>query len=130
MSTPAQQERPRKSVLVVDDDIDNREVMALILRRQGYTVIEAADGETALAELRRADTPSLIILDLMMPRMNGWEFLSCQRAEPRLAAIPVLLISAGVMLEQEVTDAGAAAGLRKPLVLDELIATVQRLAPR
>lgn len=112
-------------VLVVDDDDDIRNDLAEMLREEGFAVETAADGEEALRRLRAGSRPRLILLDLMMPKMNGWDFRAEQRRDPLLAAIPVAIIS-GV---PKPNDGGAfldtVAWLRKPFDLDLLMATIQ-----
>ena len=81
------------SVLVVDDDADIVAALTDLLSDEGVDTLIASDGAAALAVLRH-ETPSLIILDVMMPRMDGITFRLCQLADPRLASIPVLLMSA------------------------------------
>jgi CheY-like chemotaxis protein len=80
-------------VLVVDDDADIRETLAETLALEGY---EAESAPNGLEALRRADAhrPDLILLDLMMPVMNGWEFLRARRTDPRVAGVPVVVFSA------------------------------------
>ena len=83
------------SILVVDDDGDVRSTIAEVLREEGYTVHEAADGREALDKLASLEKlPDLILLDLMMPQMNGWEFRRWQLEDARLAAVRVVVISA------------------------------------
>ena len=83
------------SILVVDDDRAIREMLIESLRDEGYRVEAAGDGVEALSYLRgSAETPCLSLLDLMMPRMDGWQFLAEQRATSNLAAIPVVVLSA------------------------------------
>lgn len=121
------QPAPRKPVLVVEDDDDARAAIAEILEGEGYEVAVAANGREALSELQHLPPPSLILLDLRMPVMDGPEFLRHLRADwPRLRAVPVLLLS-GVGGES-LPDTGGL--LRKPIVPDELVATVGRLAGR
>ena len=78
-------------VLVVEDDGDLREALAECLRFEGYDVVEAVDGADALARLRRGARPALIILDLVMPRMDGRQLLAAMRVDADLAGIPVVL---------------------------------------
>jgi CheY-like chemotaxis protein len=111
------------SVLVVDDDTDIREAVAEVLAGEGYLVLGAGDGAEALKKCR-AFHPSLVLLDLMMPGMNGWEFRAAQKRDPDLAGIPVVVLSA---LEQRVAI-DAEAFVRKPFDLDELLALVRRHA--
>ena len=112
-----------RSVLVVDDDSDIREAVAEVLAGEGYEVLGAGDGEEALTKCR-AFHPSLVLLDLMMPGMNGWEFRAAQKRDPELADIPVVVLSA---LEQKVAI-DAEGFVRKPFELDELLALVRRHA--
>jgi two-component system, OmpR family, response regulator CpxR len=110
----------RPSVLVVDDDDSIREVLAEVLRDEGYEVACAANGEQALGELRRHGHPDLMLLDLMMPVLSGWEVLELLQASPDLSQIPVVVVSA-------MSAPGACEHLAKPIDLDRLLATVSRL---
>src|SRR2546428_6585449 len=88
-------ERPVAPVLIVEDDAGVRGAFAALLASEGYRVLEAADGLEALRLLRAAeDLPCLILLDLMMPRMNGWDFRAVQRRDERLDSNPVGVVSA------------------------------------
>src|SRR5687768_17537058 len=80
-------------VLIVEDDDDVREFMELLLSTSGYETMSAADGIDALEKMR-ARRPCLVLLDLQMPRMDGWEFRERQLQDPRLAHVPVVCISA------------------------------------
>lgn len=82
------------SLLVVEDDENIRDAMRLFLEVEGYHVFTAADGSQALELLAREPAPRLILLDLMMPVMDGYEFLRARKAAPALAAIPVVVVSA------------------------------------
>ena len=115
-------------ILVVEDDFDIRDTMAQILEGEGYAVVGAAHGKEALEVLRAGATPSLILLDLMMPVMNGWEFREAQRADPALAPIPVVVISADAGIHEKATVIAADAYLKKPIQLDALLAVVARYA--
>lgn len=117
-----------RTVLVVDDDPYIREALAEVLEDEGYPVVTAGDGEEALDRLGRSSPPSLILLDLRMPGMSGWELRRRLLAEPRLAGIPVVLLSADSRLEEAQAVLGAAGSLRKPPSLDELLAAVGRFA--
>ena len=85
---------PKKRILVVEDDADVREAIVSGLEHAGFEVVAAADGKMALDLLRHGIVPRAIILDLMMPVMDGWEFRRHQLADPTLAAIPVIVLSA------------------------------------
>jgi CheY-like chemotaxis protein len=113
-------------ILVVDDDEDTRNSMAMVLELQGYGVVTAANGQEALERLRDADLPCLILLDLMMPVLDGWQFRDQQRQDPALAPIPVVVVSAHGALDEKAAALDAAAYLRKPIELDQLLNTVQR----
>jgi len=116
------------TVLVVDDDCEIRETMTHLLEQEGYTVLTAANGKVALEQLRRCH-PNVMLLDLMMPVMSGWEVLDELGESGELASIPIIVISA-------MCAAGARACLRKPVDLDELLSAVRTcchepaLAPR
>jgi CheY-like chemotaxis protein len=113
--------RAAPEILVVDDDHDIREMVAEILALDGYRVRSALNGKVAL-EKARANRPDLIVLDLMMPVMTGWQFLDAQREDPRLATIPVVVVTAALVSHVE----GAAVLLRKPFDLDTLLMTAAR----
>ena len=116
-------EAPKCSVLVVDDDEGIRTVMAEILELLGYQVTIAADGQEAVDLLKVGLEPSAIVLDMMMPRMDGWTFLSEIRADPRFREIPVVVASAVV----GECPLGADAWLQKPFDLADLDREVARL---
>jgi CheY-like chemotaxis protein len=117
----------KASVLVVDDDADIRETLGMLLSRHGFPVATACDGADALAQLHAGAQPGLILLDLMMPRMNGEEFRRTQLAEPDLARIPVVVLS-GAGRSQDLLqriDKGVEV-LPKPIELSELMDTVRK----
>lgn len=115
-------------VCIVDDDPDIREIVALVLEASGYRVRTAVDGEEALATLKKHPGCALIILDLMMPGMNGWEFRSAQKSDPVLASIPVVVLTGIREVPAQTATLDAAAALQKPVDLDELVGTVARHA--
>jgi CheY-like chemotaxis protein len=82
-------------VMVVEDDADTRELIVEVLRDDGYTVVAAGNGAEALTTARSmSQSPAIILLDLMMPVMSGWEFLEARTGETTLAEVPVLVLSA------------------------------------
>lgn len=81
-------------LFLIDDDEDLRDVLKSLLTSQGFTVSDFADARKALASLRLGHTPSVIVLDLMMPGMSGWEFFKQLRADAHLASLPVVMITA------------------------------------
>ncbi|MBS1960692.1 MAG: response regulator [Bdellovibrionales bacterium] len=117
--------RPRelcKSILVADDNDDIRDAIVEALESEGYTVASARDGKEALEILKRLPVPTLILLDLMMPVMSGWEFLDAQKADARFAAHQVVTISA-VNPHQSVEDPTpleTAGSIQKPFSLGKL----------
>jgi len=118
-------------MLVVDDDEVIREVVASALEDEGYTVSVAGDGLQALADVRR-EPPDGIVLDLMMPRMNGWEFVAACRREPRCGDIPIVVMSAAHNLPsaaEQLLRVGVRACVAKPFDLDALLGVVERLVP-
>ena len=112
-------------ILVIDDDNDLREIISVVLAAEGHEVRAAVDGVAALAELRRGDRPSLILLDMMMPRLDGEGFMRALRTDPSLADVPVVILTAHPGARQEATAMGAAGCLLKPVELAELLATVE-----
>jgi CheY-like chemotaxis protein len=114
---------PRKrSILVVDDEPDIRATLGALLQLEGFHVIVAEHGGAALAAVDRGP-PDLVIVDYMMPYMNGRDFIQRLKSEQRTRAIPVILSSA-------VAPRGPAAWeafLRKPVSMDELLRTIDRL---
>src|SRR5262245_8815338 len=114
------------SVLVVEDDFDLRDALVPILEYEGHRVVSAANGREALDRLQAMPLPSLILLDLMMPVMNGEAFRAEQLRDPRLAAIPVVVVSADPTAEEQAARMGAVGCIRKPFDVDDLLATVRR----
>jgi CheY-like chemotaxis protein len=89
---PADAPAGTATVLVIDDDPDTRDLMRRMLAKEGYRVLEASDGEAGL-EIARAAIPDVITLDVLMPGMDGWTVLSQLKTDPRLAAIPVVMLT-------------------------------------
>jgi CheY-like chemotaxis protein len=116
-----------QTVLVVEDDNDVREAMIHVLETEGYVAVGAGDGEEALTQLQGGLNPCVILLDLMMPRMDGWEFIEeHRRLESRT---PIIVVSAYGSPEQ-VRSEGVIAYLRKPVDIDALLALVARQCGR
>lgn len=84
----------KQKILLVDDDVDSTEALAELLSREGYTVACAENGREALDYLAHSKPPCLIILDLIMPVMSGWEFRQHQTSDPKLKSLPVVIVSA------------------------------------
>jgi CheY-like chemotaxis protein len=114
-------------ILLVEDDPALRSALAEVLREHGYDVACASDGRDALAKLDGA-TPSVILLDLAMPVMDGWTFRAAQRKDPRYAAIPTVVLSASLSADpRALATLEPDAALAKPFEIERLIETVQRL---
>jgi CheY-like chemotaxis protein len=119
------------SILVIDDDEDIRESVVEILEDQGYPAVGAQHGGEALELLHRTNpVPCLILLDLMMPVMDGAEFRSKQLEDPAISGIPVVVISAYHDVEQKAQGLQSAGTLRKPIQLKALLSTVQKFCPK
>jgi len=109
-------------ILIVDDDAEAGEALAEVLRNNGFQVMVASNGERALAAMRAArPLPSVILLDLMMPVMNGWQFRKAQLGDPRLASVPVIVLSGAPSAENLVSQLQPAGFLRKPVPLGKLL---------
>jgi DNA-binding response OmpR family regulator len=116
------------TILVADDDLEILALVARHLERLGARILEASDGEEAL-EMARAEKPDLIVLDVMMPGMSGWEVCRAVREEPSLKETKVLMLTGIGERLNEMTSPlyGADAGLAKPFDLDELRTQVEQL---
>jgi CheY-like chemotaxis protein len=118
---------PCKTVMVVEDDRDVREALVEALADHEYDVLEASNGEEALSRLRAAARkPCVILLDIMMPVMDGWQFREAQQRAPDVAEIPVVVLSAHANLRDAVTGMGVQEFLKKPVRLEALIHTIRR----
>jgi two-component system response regulator MprA len=114
------------ALMVVDDELDLCETVRAVLELHGYEVVCFTDGKGALAHLRTGVHPSLILLDIMMPRMNGIQFREELMSDPALRRIPVFVLTGAA---QPILDKVAALGLdalRKPIQLNELLEVVER----
>jgi len=116
--------------MIVDDDDDLREILADIMSSQGYEVAAFADARKALAALEGGLSPFLILLDLMMPGMSGLEFRAAQLDDPRLAEIPVAVVTAAASLTDGDRTMSNVETLRKPFALDAALTLVGRYADR
>lgn len=112
-----------QTVLVVDDDDDLRETIADALSLAGYTTASVRDGAEALATLRAGQRPDLMLLDLMMPGMTGWEVYETVRATPSLRELPVLIMTAMRGSDQP-PGMREVDTIRKPFALDSLLARI------
>ena len=115
--------RAARVVAVVDDDRDIREIVSMVLEMEGYCVITAANGREAITLLQSRNDVRLILLDLMMPEMNGWQFSSAQQNDPSIAGIPVVVLSGGEPFATKAEAVHAAGFLMKPIDLELLLRT-------
>ncbi|HXU81947.1 MAG TPA: response regulator [Polyangia bacterium] len=114
-------------IMVVEDDTDIRETVAELLVEEGYRVTTATSGRDALEHLTAAPTlPDLVLLDLMMPIMDGWTFYDHLQKEARLATLPIVVISADANVHEKAARLKPLACLRKPVGIDELLSVVAR----
>jgi CheY-like chemotaxis protein len=115
----------KKTLLIVEDDTIAREGLGLILRQEGYDVIPASNGEEALAYLRSAPRPDLILLDMLMPVLDGWHFLQQIHAKG-ITTTPIIVVTATVLTRQWAEDHGCSGFIRKPIDPDTLLWEIRR----
>jgi CheY-like chemotaxis protein len=113
------------TVLLVEDDPDVLGMMDQLLRLEGFTPVTAMNGREALRLLKTGLQPEVILLDLMMPVMDGWAFRRAQRADADIAGIPVIVLTAAAHISHDELEAVAV--FRKPVPLDDVIAVLTRL---
>jgi len=113
-----------RSVLVVDDDPDLRDITRFVLEGEGFEVVTAEDGSEALQRLHAGELPAVVLLDLMMPVMNGYQFLEEVAKDPSLRELPIVVLTAAASPEVP----GAVEIVRKPIELGSLIKVVERYA--
>lgn len=117
-----------RRILLVEDHIDSREMLEEFLSQEGFTVETAVNGLQALERLMRPPLPGVMLLDLMMPVMTGWDLMARLEQEPALRGLPVVVVS-GAGATRPVPS-GILASIPKPLDLDMLMETLERLWPR
>ena len=112
-------------MLLVDDDSSLVEAVKLGLESYGLPVVTAQDGNEGLERLR-SEHPCVVLLDLEMPGMSGWQFVEQQQADPSIASVPVVVVSSHNDATRQARALHAAASLQKPVDLDDVMATVRR----
>lgn len=117
-----------KRLLVVDDDDDIRESLSDLLVNEGYDVSTARQGLEALTQLRAGLLPALILLDMMMPSMNGWQFLEAQRNDEALSGLPVVVMSADPSPLPTSAEGQVKGRIGKPFHVEALLAMIERCA--
>jgi CheY-like chemotaxis protein len=117
-----------KPILIVDDDKDVRSALAELLEGEGYVVAGAPNGMEALRIMRGGFHPAIILLDLMMPDMDGWDFRHEQERDPAFARVPVVIVSASGFSQESIqTQFRPAAFVPKPLERNKLLDVIDRL---
>lgn len=118
------------TVLVIEDDNDIRTTLKMLLELEGYRVFTAQNGREGLELLSNCPEPCLILLDMMMPEMNGWEFMEVRRHTQVLASIPVIVVSAAASMSgRPGLPPGTDGYIKKPVDLEKLLAEVSRHCP-
>jgi CheY-like chemotaxis protein len=119
-----------KQILIVDDNQDTIHILTVILNQGGYSTFAARDGVEALEKIRK-ETPALILLDIMMPRLDGFGVMEAIRADPEMSHIPVLVISAKVdqASKTRCMELGAKDYIVKPINPDEILLKVREHCP-
>jgi len=121
--------RPAPRVVLVEDDRDLARAICAAVEAEGFAIVHLGNGEAGLEYLSNSAPPLLILLDLSMPVVNGWEFRRRQTQDPRIANVPVIVMSAhqtGVLADA----AGVSFYLKKPFAIDTLLGYIRRLANR
>jgi CheY-like chemotaxis protein len=119
-------ENVSRCVLIVDDDEDIRDIVGEVLKDEGYRVSAVANGAEALAWLRAGNSICVILLDLMMPVMDGRQFRSEQLRDASIAEVPVIVLTADATVSDAESSIDVAEVLRKPVCVDDLLAAVAR----
>jgi CheY-like chemotaxis protein len=122
---------PAGNILIVEDDLETREMLSTLLSTQGFHTVAAEDGLEALHLLRTVrhrapHVPCLVLLDLKMPRFGGHEFRRAQLGDPTVASVPIAVMSGALDIEQRAQALGAVATVSKPIDLDLLLDVVRR----
>jgi CheY-like chemotaxis protein len=117
------------SIMIVEDDRDTREMLERFLQLEGFDVRTAANGQIALEALQADSALCVILLDLMMPVMNGWQFRQAQVMDPKLSQIPVVVVTAAGSRD-DIPSIEADGWVSKPVDFDRLLATITPLCSR
>ncbi len=118
-----------RRILLVEDEPDIRQDLAEILTDEGYEVATAPHGRDALEQMRTGPLPDLVLLDLMMPVMDGFQFRSAQLADPALADVPVVVLSGAADMLSQVQNIRARDVVRKPFRVDQVLRAIDRVLP-
>lgn len=119
-----------RTIMVVDDDEDVRNMLCMALSAEGYAATGAADGVEALRQMRQGELPALIVVDLMMPRMDGDALIHAMAADASLAQVPVAIISGQTTSDAQAAGPQVIARMVKPVELNDLLSVVHQFASR
>ncbi len=119
-----------KKILIIDDVEENADILRVKLRHEGFEVLVAGDGESGL-EMARRDRPDLVLCDIMLPKMDGWEVLKSLRADPNLVAVPVIFMTAYTTIQysgerRRAQEEGAVEYVKKPFDLSAMAGLVRK----
>jgi CheY-like chemotaxis protein len=114
-----------KNILIIEDDESIRKMIASVLEVEGYSVAAASNGKQALEKIRGGAVPDIILLDMMMPVMNGWDFLDFVRSNATTSKIPIIVVSAYAEIAKSVKPDAVVA---KPVQLKSLLQAIEGLA--
>jgi CheY-like chemotaxis protein len=123
------EQRKRTLLLVVEDNAAARKGLAAFLRAEGFAVVTAADGEEALDRLRAGPAPDLILLDMLMPVLDGWHFLQRLKSDGPDASVPVIVTTGTILTREWAAAHGCAGFLHKPIDPDVLLVEIGRCLP-
>jgi CheY-like chemotaxis protein len=115
-----------KTILVAEDNAVAREGLTVLLRQRGFLVIQAEHGEEALNYLRHGPPPDLILLDMLMPILDGWHFLEYLRQIDKAQSIPIIVTTATILTREWAIDHGCAGFVHKPIDINELLEEIRR----
>jgi CheY-like chemotaxis protein len=115
-----------KTILLVEDNAVAREGLTVLLRQHGFLIIQAEHGEEALNYLRNGPPPDLILLDMLMPVLDGWHFLGYLKGIEKAASIPIIVTTGTILTREWTRENGCAGFVHKPIELDALLEEIRR----
>ena len=121
----------KEKIIVIEDNIDNQNLLRLLLEREGYPVVTAINGQDGLKIIRQ-EQPELIVLDLSMPIIDGWEMIKHVKADPKIESIPIVVVTAHLQPgeKNQVFEAGCNGYVFKPFKAADLIDEIERCLPK